>query len=100
MSTAGTRAAVLRAAVGEEPLDVSEHAALVDGPRSGAVVTFSGVVRDHDGGRGVTRLEYSAHPSALQTLTEVVEEVARDAAGVRAVAVSSTWVRKVSRCTA
>ena len=38
----GSERVVLRAAVGEEPLDVSEHAALVDGPRSGAVVTFSG----------------------------------------------------------
>ncbi|PRC60998.1 molybdenum cofactor biosynthesis protein MoaE, partial [Mycobacterium sp. ITM-2017-0098] len=38
---------------------------------AGAVVAFAGVVRDHDGGRGVTRLEYSAHPSAAQTLADV-----------------------------
>src|SRR6185312_3392026 len=29
---------------------------------AGAVVTFVGVVRDHDGGRGVRELEYEAHP--------------------------------------
>ena len=47
--------AVLRAAVGEEPLDVAEHAALVEQAAAGAVVTFAGVVRDHDGGRGGAR---------------------------------------------
>lgn len=42
----------------------------------GAMVTFSGVVRDHDGGRGVERLEYSGHPSAPQVLAEVAGEIA------------------------
>src|SRR3954469_21754297 len=64
--TAATRATpvVRRAAVGVEPLDVAEHAALVDDPAAGAVVTFSGVVRDHDGGRPVRGLEDSGHPTA------------------------------------
>ena len=39
---------------------------------------FAGVVRDHDGGRTVTRLEYSAHPSAQQTLADVAAEIAAD----------------------
>ncbi|MHA3019407.1 molybdenum cofactor biosynthesis protein MoaE [Mycobacterium sp. BMJ-28] len=81
-------AEVLRVALTEELISLPEHEALVAHEAAGAVVGFSGVVRDHDGGRTVTRLEYSAHPSALQTLTEVVQEVARDAPGVRAVAVS------------
>ncbi|MCX2713831.1 molybdenum cofactor biosynthesis protein MoaE [Mycolicibacterium sp. J2] len=81
-------AEVLRVALTEKPIALAEHEDLVAHAAAGAVVGFSGVVRDHDGGRSVTRLEYSAHPSALQTLTEVVEDVARDAAGVRAVAVS------------
>ena len=34
-----TAPVVLRAGVGTEPLDVAEHAALVDGPTSGAVVS-------------------------------------------------------------
>jgi molybdopterin synthase catalytic subunit len=51
-------------------------------------VGFSGVVRDHDGGRTVTRLEYSAHPTAQQTLAEVAAEIAADSPGVRAIAVS------------
>jgi molybdopterin synthase catalytic subunit len=79
---------VLRAAVGAEPLDVAEHAALVDDAAAGAVVTFAGVVRDHDGGRAVRGLEYSAHPTAAAVVAEVAAEVAARARGVRAVAVS------------
>jgi len=81
-------AVVVRVALTEDLISLPEHEALVAHEAAGAVVGFSGVVRDHDGGRSVTRLEYSAHPSALQTLTEVVEEVAGEAQGVRAVAVS------------
>ena len=83
-----TGAAVLRAAVGEAPLDVAEHAALVDHAAAGAVVTFAGVVRDHDGGRAVRGLEYSAHPTAGKVVAQVANEVAARAAGVRAIAVS------------
>jgi molybdopterin synthase catalytic subunit len=81
-------AAVLRAAVVETPLDVAEHAALVEHAAAGAVVTFAGVVRDHDAGRAVLGLEYSAHPSAEKLVAEVAEDVAARAAGVRAIAVS------------
>ncbi|MFD6091497.1 molybdenum cofactor biosynthesis protein MoaE [Oerskovia sp. NPDC060338] len=34
----------------------------------GAVVTFRGVVRDVDGGRDVTGLDYEAHPDATEVL--------------------------------
>jgi molybdopterin synthase catalytic subunit len=79
---------VLRAVVTEDPLDVDEHARLVDDPAAGAVVTFAGVVRDHDGGRSVRGLEYSAHPTAGTVVAEVAADVARRARGVRAIAVS------------
>jgi molybdopterin synthase catalytic subunit len=88
MTETGTGAAVLRAAVGEAPLDVAEHAALVDHAAAGAVVTFAGVVRDHDGGRAVRGLEYSAHPTAEKVVAQVANDVAARAAGVRAIAVS------------
>jgi molybdopterin synthase catalytic subunit len=81
-------AAVLRAAVGEEPVDVAEHAALVEQAAAGAVVTFAGVVRDHDGGRSVRGLEYSAHPTAGKVVADIAAEVASRARGVRAIAVS------------
>jgi molybdopterin synthase catalytic subunit len=79
---------VLRAAVGTEPLDVAEHAALVDGPTSGAVVTFAGVVRDHDHGRGVTALDYESHPSAGDVVERVAAAVAARFPDVTALAVS------------
>jgi molybdopterin synthase catalytic subunit len=79
---------VLRAAVGEDPLDVAEHAALVEHAAAGAVVTFAGVVRDHDGGRGVLALDYTAHPTAEKVVARVAAEVAARATGVRAIAVS------------
>ncbi len=79
---------VLRAALAEHPILLAEHEALVAHAAAGAVVGFAGVVRDHDGGRSVTGLVYSAHPSAQQTLAEVVAQVAAGAIGVRAIAVS------------
>jgi molybdopterin synthase catalytic subunit len=79
---------VARAVVTDDPLDVDEHARLVDDPAAGAVVTFAGVVRDHDGGRSVRGLEYSAHPTAGAVVAEVAADVARRARGVRAIAVS------------
>ncbi|MDA4106289.1 molybdenum cofactor biosynthesis protein MoaE [Mycolicibacterium holsaticum] len=79
---------VLRAEVTEHPIELAEHEALVAHEAAGAVVAFAGVVRDHDGGRTVTRLEYSAHPAAQQTLAEVAAEIAADCHGVRAIAVS------------
>lgn len=81
-------ATVLRAVVGAAPLDVAEHAALVDQAAAGAVVTFAGVVRDHDGGRPVRELEYTAHPSAEEIVAQVASDVAARATGVRAIAVS------------
>lgn len=59
-------------AISEEPLDVAAHERAVAHPAAGGVVVFQGVVRDHDGGRGVTLLEYEAHPSAATVLHEIV----------------------------
>ena len=39
---------------------------------------FVGAVRDHDENKSVTGLEYSAHPTALDQLADVAEEVARE----------------------
>ncbi|MEV6488722.1 molybdenum cofactor biosynthesis protein MoaE [Actinoplanes sp. NPDC051633] len=71
----------------DEPLDLAAHEAAVADRRAGAVVSFQGVVRDHDHGRGVTALEYEGHPTAEQVLREVAEEIAADPE-VYAVAVS------------
>lgn len=79
---------VLQAEVTAEPLNVEDLAARVEHRAAGAVVTFSGVVRDHDGGRGVTELEYVGHPSANDVIREVADELAAGRAGVRALAVA------------
>jgi molybdopterin synthase catalytic subunit len=68
-------------------LDLAAHEEAVADPRAGAVVTFQGVVRDHDHGRGVTLLEYEGHPGAAAVLREVADEIAADPE-VYAVAVS------------
>lgn len=76
--------AVLRAGITEEPLDGELARREVADPGCGAVVGFSGVIRDHDGGRdGVTGLEYSAHPGAAQVISEVVAGTAREHPGTR-----------------
>lgn len=78
---------VRRAVVVDEPLSLAAHEDLVADRRAGAVVSFSGAVRDHDHGRGVTRLEYVGHPTAADVIAEVAAEVAADP-GVIALAVS------------
>lgn len=81
-------AVVLRADLTEQTIDAGEHEALVADVAAGAVVSFAGVVRNHDGGKDVVRLEYSAHPTAPKTLADVAAEIAAEADGVRAIAVS------------
>ena len=70
-----------------EPLDVAAHERAVADRGAGAVVSFAGVVRDHDGGKGVVELEYEGHPSAADVLAGIVAEFAADP-NVYAVAVS------------
>lgn len=67
---------VAYAAVTTEEVSAQRMASLVQDPRCGAIVTFDGVVRDHDEGRGVLRLDYSAHPSASAVIEEVAAEIA------------------------
>jgi molybdopterin synthase catalytic subunit len=71
----------------EDPLDVVEVVAALDDDASGGLTLFVGRVRDHDHGKGVLGLDYTAHPSALDKLREVCERVATeyDVQGVAAV---------------
>ncbi|BAU94587.1 molybdopterin biosynthesis protein E [Corynebacterium suranareeae] len=41
----------------------------------GALVTFEGIVRDHDGGARVSSLDYTAHPTADQVIKDVAAAV-------------------------
>ncbi|MEV7375558.1 molybdenum cofactor biosynthesis protein MoaE [Streptomyces sp. NPDC090301] len=72
-------------AVRDTPLSLDEVYAAVGDDAAGGTALFVGTVRDHDGGRPVASLEYSAHPAAEAALRRVAEKVAADFP-VRAVA--------------
>ena len=78
---------LVHAEVTEQPLEVTAHEDMVAHASAGAVVSFAGVVRDHDGGRSVTRLTYEGHPDASAILRKVATVIA-DLDGVTSVAVS------------
>ena len=79
MTSVSSRSAAVRlVAVRDQPLDVTEVTAAVADPAAGGLNVFVGAVRDHDGGRDVVGLEYSAHPSAEARLAEVAAEVAEE----------------------
>ena len=62
-------------AVTAEPLDADALVGLVGVQGDGAVVTFAGLVRDHNQGRRVRFLEYEAYePLAVRALERIVEE--------------------------
>jgi len=66
------------AEIREEPLSVEEVRAAVSDPGAGGIALFAGTVRDQDGGQGVVRLSYSAHPTATAELRRVAEKVAAE----------------------
>jgi molybdopterin synthase catalytic subunit len=72
--------------VRDTPLSVDEVLAAVEDPAAGGVVSFTGLVRSTDGGREVTALEYTAHPTALAELRRVAEAVVADLPVVRVAA--------------
>ena len=63
-------------AIRDSELSVDEVRAAVADPTAGGIVLFAGAVRDNDSDRGVTRLSYSAHPSAEAELRRVAEAIA------------------------
>ncbi|MCZ2403579.1 molybdenum cofactor biosynthesis protein MoaE [Paenarthrobacter sp. Z7-10] len=69
---------ILSARLSAEPITVQQAIDAVDAADCGAVVSFSGVVRNHDGGRDVARLSYSGHPTAERVMTDVVASVLAD----------------------
>jgi len=62
----------------ETPLSVDEVLGAVATPAAGGTALFVGTVREEDHGRTVTRLGYSAHPTAEAELRRVAEKVAAD----------------------
>ncbi|MCC9175933.1 molybdenum cofactor biosynthesis protein MoaE [Arthrobacter sp. zg-Y179] len=74
---------VVHATVSADPLSSAEAEHGAWSPDCGAVVLFSGIVRNHDDGKSVTALAYSAHPTAQSVLGEVAAGIAAKYDGVR-----------------
>lgn len=71
-------------AVTPDPLTVESVLRVVEGPGSGAVTTFVGLVRDHNQGRQVLFLDYEAYaPLAEKALGIIITEAEAQWAGAR-----------------
>jgi len=69
------------------PLSEKALVAAVEDPGAGAVVLFSGVVRDQTGGRRVKFLEYEAHaPMAVAKMREIAAAARQRYPGIRRLA--------------
>ena len=73
------------AAISDTALDAATLEHFVLTPASGALVTFRGVVRDHDHGLAVSALDYQAHPDAERFLADCCRQVG-EATGLRVAA--------------
>jgi molybdopterin synthase catalytic subunit len=71
-----TTTAVRLVEIRETPLSVDEALEVIRDPAAGGTVVFVGAVRDVDEGKSVTRLDYTAHPTAVTELRTVAESVA------------------------
>jgi MoaE-MoaD fusion protein len=70
-----------------DPLDAREVEAAVSGPDTGAIVTFTGTVRDNARGKGVTALDYEAYPPAAEKMLERIGDEIREHWGMARVAI-------------
>lgn len=61
-----------------EPIDEAALRRSVLTPAVGAVVAFSGIVRNHDDGRAIRSLDYQAHPDAERILAECCARIAAE----------------------
>ena len=86
---------VALAEIRETPLSVDEVLASVTDPRAGGTCLFVGTVRDHDGphdaqgdaaddgNRGVSHLDYSAHPQAGDVARALADRLAAQGRDLR-----------------
>ena len=59
---------VVLAELSEDPISVDRATAAVQGDEAGAVVSFSGVVRNHDGGMAVRQIKLLGAPHSTSHL--------------------------------
>ena len=65
-----------RAEITETPIDPATIHGFVLDDANGALVSFEGIVRNHDSDRPVLSLDYRAHPDAERFMRECCEKVA------------------------
>ena len=64
--------------IADSTIDAAPIEEFVLTPEYGALVTFRGIVRNHDHGEAVTALEYQGHPDAARFLEEACATVAAE----------------------
>lgn len=77
------------AIITDDVLDDAAIESFVLDAANGALVTFRGIVRDHDHGASVTALDYQAHPDAQRFLLAACESIAAES-GLRVAAAHRT----------
>lgn len=65
-------------ALRDSELSVDEVYRAIHDPEAGGVALFVGTVRDHDSGRDVLSLDYSAHPAAEAAMRAAAEKIVAD----------------------
>ncbi|HEU0257526.1 MAG TPA: molybdenum cofactor biosynthesis protein MoaE [Microbacteriaceae bacterium] len=76
-SVMGVQSLVRLSRIVSEPIDEDAVRDAVAADENGATCLFLGVVRNHDRGRNVVRLDYQAHPDAEVVLAALCAEVAQ-----------------------
>ena len=66
---------MITAQVTDSVITAEALTSIVKDESAGAVVTFSGDVRNHDKGKGVTSLNYEVHPTAQSVIEKITNEV-------------------------
>ncbi len=77
-----------RFVVTKDVLDPRAVEALVASPGAGAVVTFTGTVRDNARGKGVVALDYEAYPEAAELMLARIGDEIREQWGIQLVAIA------------
>jgi adenylyltransferase/sulfurtransferase len=82
------------AEISATPIDPDVVDDFVLSPENGAVVSFQGVVRNHDQEREVAALDYQSHPDAERVLRECCERIAGET-GLRVAAIHRTGALRI-----
>jgi molybdopterin synthase catalytic subunit/molybdopterin converting factor small subunit len=73
-----------RCRISRDPLQVQPVLDAVSGPGQGGLVLFCGMVREHNRGQSIVRLDYEAYDAmAVRSMTVIADEIEAASPGVR-----------------